>query len=254
MQTGSILETFSQARHPAILLDFDGVLSDIVDEPDAAVPVDGVVEALDRLSGRADTVAVISGRPVDFLVSRLGEVAGRLRLFGNSGLQSWEAGRTKLHPDVAAHYDALRDAFGRARAAVPSGIHLEDKDVAFALHYRTSPELEPEALELGRELAAAAGLRATTGKMHIEVRLPVEISKGDAVRAVVDEWHDWVLFAGDDNVDLPAFDALTELDVAWSYRVAVEAGSTAAELISRADLVVPSPAAFVQFLEALADA
>lgn len=254
MQPHTLIETFTQARCPAVLLDFDGVLSNIVDHPEDAAPVAGVEEALDRLAGRADTVAVISGRPVEFLVSALGDVSGRLRLFGNSGLQSREGGRTTVRPEVARHYDAMRDAFARARSLVPSDIQLEDKDVAFALHYRTRPELEDAAHRLGEKLAAEAGLRATTGKMHVEVRLPVEVSKGDAVRSVITERHDWAMFAGDDNVDVPAFETLTELDLPWSFRVAVEAGNTAEELMSRADLVVSSPAEFVAFLDALADA
>lgn len=254
MQSSTLIETFRQAECPAILLDFDGVLSNIVDQPEAAAPVAGVVEALDRLADQADTVAVISGRPVDFLISALGDVSSRLRLFGNSGLQSREAGQTTLRPEVALHHEAMRHAFARAKSLVPSGIHLEDKGVAFALHYRTKPELEEAAHRLGEELASAAGLRATSGKMHVEVRLPVEVSKGDAVRSVITSRHDWALFAGDDNVDVPAFEALTELDVPCSYRVAVEAGNTAAELISRADLVISSPAAFVKFLDALAEA
>ncbi len=254
MQPGALIETFKQARCPAILLDFDGVLSEIVDEPEAAAPVVGAVEALDRLADRAKPVAVISGRPIDFLVSALGDVASRLQLFGNSGLQSREGGRTTVRSEVAPHYDSMRQAFARAASLVPPGIQLEDKDVAFALHYRTSPELEDAAHRLGEKLAAEAGLRATSGKMHVEVRLPVEVSKGDAVRSVIREQHDWALFAGDDNVDVPAFETLSELNLPWSYRVAVEAGNTAAELMSRADLVVSSPAEFVAFLDALADA
>jgi trehalose 6-phosphate phosphatase len=46
-----------------VFTDFDGTLSPIVDEPDAAAPLDGVVDALEDLAGRVARVAVISGRP-----------------------------------------------------------------------------------------------------------------------------------------------------------------------------------------------
>src|SRR4051794_5005482 len=56
----------------AILTDFDGTLSAIVANPQDAQPLPGAVEVLSDLSILYGRVAVISGRPVAYLVDRLG--------------------------------------------------------------------------------------------------------------------------------------------------------------------------------------
>lgn len=55
----------------ALLCDFDGTLAPIVDDPATSEPLPGVVDILVELSGRLGVVGVVSGRPADFLVSRL---------------------------------------------------------------------------------------------------------------------------------------------------------------------------------------
>jgi alpha,alpha-trehalase len=59
------------ARRPVMLLDFDGTLCDIVDNPNSASLSAGAVDALKALAAQCD-VAVLSGRDVADLVSRVG--------------------------------------------------------------------------------------------------------------------------------------------------------------------------------------
>ena len=58
-------------RHPFVCLDFDGTLSEIVPDPDAATLVDGVAEALKHLAAECP-VAIVSGRNVADLKDRVG--------------------------------------------------------------------------------------------------------------------------------------------------------------------------------------
>ena len=53
--------------HAAIVMDFDGSLAEIVDHPDDAQPLDGVVGMLHALVARFGRCAIVSGRPVAFL-------------------------------------------------------------------------------------------------------------------------------------------------------------------------------------------
>jgi trehalose 6-phosphate phosphatase len=53
----------ARAEEVALCLDFDGTLSPIVPDPDAARPLKGVVELLGRLAARYTAVALVSGRP-----------------------------------------------------------------------------------------------------------------------------------------------------------------------------------------------
>ena len=61
----------SRAAESGVLLDFDGTLSPIVDDPASARPLPGMTDVLTRLTGAYRLVGVMSGRPVDFLVPLL---------------------------------------------------------------------------------------------------------------------------------------------------------------------------------------
>ena len=65
------LTALLRVRRPAVFLDFDGTLSDIVSDPSAAVLVDGVAAELARLT-RECPVAVISGRDLADVQARVG--------------------------------------------------------------------------------------------------------------------------------------------------------------------------------------
>ncbi|HET7722531.1 MAG TPA: trehalose-phosphatase, partial [Acidimicrobiales bacterium] len=73
-----------------VFTDFDGTLAPIVEDPAAARPLPGVVDALAALAGRYGRVGVISGRPASFLAEHLG---GRgVFLSGLYGLEFVEEG------------------------------------------------------------------------------------------------------------------------------------------------------------------
>jgi trehalose 6-phosphate phosphatase len=84
----------------------------------------------------------------------------------------------------------------------------------------------------------------------LEVLPPVGSHKGTAVRRLLEE-HGLrrALAAGDDTTDLDSFAALDGLDVA--VRVAVASAESPSALIEAADLVVPSPAEFLELLRRL---
>jgi trehalose 6-phosphate phosphatase len=70
----------AQARTAAVCLDFDGTLAPIVDDPNKARPLPGAVELLECLAARFAAVALISGRPADYLAKHA--AAPRLRYLG----------------------------------------------------------------------------------------------------------------------------------------------------------------------------
>jgi len=68
----------------AVIVDFDGTLAPIVADPPAARPLPEAAATLGRLTRCFGRVAVVSGRPVDFLRQHL-PVDG-LTLFGQYGI------------------------------------------------------------------------------------------------------------------------------------------------------------------------
>jgi trehalose 6-phosphate phosphatase len=227
----------AEPEHTALFLDIDGVLAPIVAHPeDAVVPPDTRRE-LERLSRRYALVACVTGRPSEDARTIVG--VDSVSYVGEHGLEldpsakSW-AGRIHTYA-----------------ADVPWG-DVELKPLSVAFHYRTAPDHDRarEQLEPVAVAALDEGFRTRWGRMVLEVLPPVDASKGTAVRQLLDETGlRRALYAGDDTTDLDGFAALDGLELA--VRVAVSSAEGPVELGERADIVVGSPAAFLEVLRQL---
>jgi trehalose 6-phosphate phosphatase len=252
------------ARHPqrsALLLDFDGALAPIVAEPDAARALPEALEALERLRGRIGLVAVVSGRPVDFLQAVLpealrGDRAAPLVLVGQHGLERLVAGRREVDARVARWTGAVASAARQAEAEMPDLVVERKGDIAVNLHWRLVPEGAAAGEALGRRLAASSGLSAVPLRMGVELRPPVPVDKGTVVSELAAGRHA-ALFAGDDHGDLAGFTALDELvaggRLAHAVRVAVRSEEAPPVLLEAADYQVDGPAGLAALLGRLAD-
>ncbi|HEV7862699.1 MAG TPA: trehalose-phosphatase [Acidimicrobiia bacterium] len=245
------------AQQPArsvVVLDFDGSLAPIVDDPPSAAPLPGAVAVLGRLVRRAGRVAVVSGRPVEFLRAMV-PVDG-LMLFGQYGVERLDGTTVVTDPRARSWSKAVEAAAAEAGAALP-GLFVEHKGaVAVALHWRRAPHLGAAALDLGHRLATTHGLRLERGRLALELRAPVDVDKGTTTAALAAGAHA-ALVAGDDRGDLAAFAALARLvdegRVAHALRVAVRSPESPGELLRRADHTVDGPAGLVALLGAVAD-
>ena len=236
----------------AVIVDFDGTLAPIVDDPPSATPLPEAPATLGRLVRCFGRVAVVSGRPVAFLRERL-PVDG-LALFGQYGVERFDGAGVTTAPAVAHWAEAVHRAADEAEAALP-GLFVERKgEVAVGLHWRSRPDLEPAAVDLGRRLAGLHGLRLEPGRQTLELRPPLDMDKGTAVEELV-ATASAALFMGDDRGDLAAFDTLTRLvdegRLAHAVRVAVRSAEAPAELLERADLVVEGPRGALRLLDEL---
>ena len=237
------------AGRSAVIVDFDGSVAPIVDDPAAAAADPRVLEALRAAVPQFAVVAVVSGRPVEFLAERL-PVPG-LVLVGQYGLETSVDGVQTIDPRVELFVDAVDEA---AAAFERSGLGLavERKGVvATALHWRTAPDREAAALELAREVAGRTGLELMTGRMVAELRPAIPVDKGTAVETLV-TGLDAACFAGDDEADLAAFDALARLRADGALDLGVRVGVRSSEMPERlraaADVVVDGPAGLAAFL------
>jgi trehalose 6-phosphate phosphatase len=221
----------------AILLDVDGALAPIVPRPeDAGVPPE-TQDELRRLHSRYALVACVTGRTVDDAMRVVG--LPELTYVGNHGLD--------LAPDAAAWGDRI--ARFMTHVAWPD---VENKHVSVSLHYRNAPDQDAAHAELERIAARAreAGFTARFGRKVLELLPPIEVNKGTAVRALLEQ-HGLrrALYAGDDTTDLDAFRALEPLEVA--VRIAVASPEGPRELRAEADIVVDDPAALLELLRGL---
>ena len=242
-----------------IFLDFDGTLSEIVFVPSDARPLPGVPATLARLADRFKVVAVVSGRSARQLLEWLGP---DIEIWGTHGAERAVGGRIELSESAAPYRDLMRGVFEEAQQRMAAldleGTVIEDKTVMVGLHFRAARDREraQKALdELAAELAEKYGLRRAGGRLAFELRPPVELSKADVVlQRSVEASLTAVAFAGDDRVDLPAFDALDRLrdDGVATLRIGVRSDESPPELLKRADVIVDGPIGLLDLLHRLA--
>ncbi len=236
----------------ALVLDFDGSLAAIVDDPEAAVALPGVVETLARATRRFGLVGIVSGRPVAFLHDRV--PVPDVVLVGQYGLERWVDGRVVVDQRAAPYAPALAEVARRARVEL-TGVDIERKgDIAVTLHWRAHAG-NGEAIERwAAAVATELGLDRYPTRMAVELRPPVPVDKGAALAALV-AGMDAALFAGDDHGDLSAFAVLGRLQEEGALerivRIAVRSAEEPEELVGAADLAVDGPEGLAAFLSEL---
>jgi trehalose 6-phosphate phosphatase len=237
-----------------VFLDFDGTLAPIVDVPEEARPWPGTAATLGRVARRYGRVAVISGRPVAYLVEQLGAAAAPTQLVGLYGLERATGSAPAVAEPGALAWQATVDRVAAAAdAAAPPGLRVERKGLAVTLHFRQAPGLAGWAANFASEQAAASGLVAQQGKQAWELRPPGPTDKGTVVSELAAGLRA-VCFAGDDTGDLPAFAALARLRATGvdTLGVAVAGPETPDAVAAAADVVVEGPSGVLDLLEALA--
>ena len=244
------------AARSGLVLDFDGVLSPIVaDAASSAMPVE-VAATLGRLAPQLGLLAVISGRPVEFLTDRV-RVPG-VPLLGSYGIEQVRGGERTIDPEASPWLGAVREASRTLRRLLAGspGVRIEDKSVSVAVHWRQAPDRDAAAAEVRRvteRIAAETGLRLEPGKLVEELRPPIAVNKGSAVVTLLAGLElATVAYAGDDLGDIPALRAVHE---AGGYALVVDHGSeTDSRLLELADETYAGTKGFAAWLAELADA
>jgi trehalose 6-phosphate phosphatase len=236
-------------EHPAgtaLLCDFDGSLSAIVDRPDDARALPGASGVLRRLAGSLGRVGIVSGRPVDFLVGQL--QLPDLLYVGLYGMETIEAGVRRVDPRVLAFTSEVATASDEADRLLPGVIVERKSGVSVTLHWRTTPEREREVLAVAADLARRHGLDEWHSRSAVELRPPVAIDKGTAVDALI-EGFTVGAFAGDDTGDLAAFGALeraaTDGRLQRAVRIGVRSPEMPEALPDEVDVLVEGPPGLV---------
>lgn len=181
-----------------LAFDFDGTLAPIRDDP-ADVRIDRAAAALLGETAHMEgvVVAVVSGRDADDLSSRVGESGAYL--ISSHGLEIHAPGGVLVR-DMPPLEIELHSELGREIAA--SGLRLESKKHALALHWRGVPyEAIAPVLELFRQWAKESHLDVIEGRCVVEARRPGG-GKEEALRWLARAvGAARVVYAGDDLTD-----------------------------------------------------
>lgn len=233
----------------AIFLDFDGTLAPIVAAAEDARPLPGVPALLQELHAGFGVVAIVSGRPVAYLVRHL---PSEVELHGLYGLEAVIGGTLTQRPEALAWRAVVDEVADAAVTTGPPGLDVEHKGLSLTLHFRRRPDVAEAARVWASDAAARSGLLLRSAKMSLELHPPVAVDKGTVVEAR-SAGMDVVCYVGDDEGDLPAFAALDRLAAKGlaTLKVAVHTPDASPELLDRADHRVEGPDGAVAFLRAL---
>ncbi len=249
----SIAEVMERlGEQPSIFLDYDGTLSPIVDDPDAANLSDEDRSILERLA-RAAPVAVISGRGLQDVKGQV-DVAG-ITYGGSHGFEIERAdGSYFEQPDVARVVPELEKAEQELMegSADLDGVVIERKPFAIAVHTRRarSDEERVKAQELATDVGSRhPGLIVRGGKEIRELRPALAWDKGHAVAHLLEALHpDSVpMYIGDDETDEDAF-----AEVRRRFGIGVLVGEARGS-DTWAEFTLPTTTDALHFLSLLAD-
>ncbi|HEY2604050.1 MAG TPA: trehalose-phosphatase [Thermoleophilaceae bacterium] len=250
-------------REAAVFCDIDGTLAPIVGRAEDAKVPEVSARLIAAIARRYGCVACISGRSVAEARRLVG--VGGIAYAGTHGVEMLWPGATKpeLSPEVSEWAGKVREFVREndSRELRILRVRIEDKGPISAFHWRGAPDEEAakDRVEEIAENADAAGLAVHWGRKVLEIRPPVPIDKGQAVRALVERCPvRAALFGGDDSTDLDAFNVLEELvdegRLGKAVRVGVRSDEGPPEIVENADLVVDGVAGFRTVLQVLAEA
>ncbi|KAI0391542.1 glycosyltransferase family 20 protein [Xylariaceae sp. FL0594] len=234
LDRAALLRRYRESGKRLFMFDYDGTLTPIVRDPQAAIPSEKVIQTLTALASDArNAVWIISGRDQEFLQQHLGHISalGFSAEHGSfiryPGTTNWQNLAETL--DMSWQAKVL-EVFQKYTDRV-SGSFIERKRCALTWHYRQAdPELgkhaAQEALdELNSTVSTQWDVDVMTGKANLEVR-PRFINKGEIAKRLVQDYtsapasHEgnsgeaelgFVLCCGDDFTDEDMFRALNGL-------------------------------------------
>ena len=212
-----MVNKLSDGHQLVLFLDYDGTLTEIVEDPDKAFLSEETRNVIRRLASIC-TIAVLSGRDVED-VRRLVNVQG-IVYAGSHGFDIVDASGTRQNnPRWLSFLPSLDKAEKKLRETMKGipGVIIDRKLYAIAVHYR---KVEDSMVAKVRERfdkvsSSITRLRKSEGKKVFELLPDVEWNKGAALLSLLKmlgfEGQDVTpIFIGDDLTDETAFKAIRE--------------------------------------------
>ncbi|KAH4075037.1 hypothetical protein HBH69_002610 [Parastagonospora nodorum] len=255
LDRAKLLSQYRQAKKRLFMFDYDGTLTPIVKDPQAAIPSDRVIRTLKTLaSDPNNAVWIISGRDQAFLdewmghISELGLSAEHGSFMRHPKSQDWE--NLTETTDMSWRKEVI-DVF-QYYTDKTTGSFVETKKIALTWHYRRAdPEYGAhQAREcqkhLERTVAKKYDVEVMTGKANLEVR-PRFVNKGEIAKRLVLDYGDqpgdapeFVLCLGDDFTDEDMFRSLRQSNLPTDHVFSVTVGASSKQTLASWHLVEPA--------------
>ena len=213
-----LADTLRDADGLFVMTDFDGTISEIVDDPAQAEIQERAKDVLETLADHPRAkVAVISGREVNDVRERAG-IEG-IYYVGNHGLELYNDGERSVHSAGRKALNVLSDVCEAVerRFTDDNGIFVEKKGMTASIHFRQTEESVQPILKAVRRILdeheGNGALCVTRGKKIVELRPNIDWGKRDAVEVLrkrfIPEEEQWLpVYIGDDTTDENALEAV----------------------------------------------
>lgn len=185
------VNTSIKEQKTALLLDYDGTLTPIVNTPDEAILNDDMRSVLGKLKNDPNyIVAVISGRSLMDVKSKV-ELDG-ICYAGNHGMEIDYKDEKYVHPDAKNSMHFIKKICLELKPLLGGidGMIIEDKGLTASIHYRmVSPKEIPKVKRIVesaiKPYIEKGDVKLTHGKMVLEIRPNILWDKGKAVEWVL---------------------------------------------------------------------
>lgn len=221
-----LVEGWRGAATCALVLDFDGTLVELQDDPETVVPPAEVLDAVGRLAAAEGTrVWIVSGRRAGFLARSFRSIPVGLVAEHGASI-SWPGAaraagddeQRAMEPWIDAPRDGWYELARERMEAVTRAVEdsfVEEKATGLCWHHRRArPDVGLRAARaLHAELSGllgGSGVRVELGSDVVEAR-PAGVTKGEAVERLLEAGAlgaEALLVAGDDTTDESMFEAL----------------------------------------------
>ncbi|KAJ9667884.1 threalose-6-phosphate phosphatase [Coniosporium apollinis] len=255
LDRAKLLAQYRRSSRRLFMFDYDGTLTPIVKDPQAAIPSDRVIRTLKALaSDPRNEVWIISGRDQAFLDEWMGHIP-ELGLSAEHGSfmrrpksDKWinltESIDMSWQKEVMLAFQHFTDK--------TQGSFIERKKIALTWHYRRAdPEYGAfQAREcykyLENTVAKKYDVEVMTGKANLEVR-PKFVNKGEIAKKLIvqhgdtpDVMPDFVFCLGDDSTDEDMFRALRQSKLPPDCMFSCTVGASSKQTLASWHLLEPS--------------
>jgi trehalose 6-phosphate phosphatase len=201
------LEILNKHKKVLFIFDYDGTLTDLVRDHNAATMTDSQIAVINKLAKTANTkVSIVTGRALDnlkFLLDTRQDES--ILLYGTHGA---EAGEVAIDEKIRGPLDEIR-----ALLKNEENILFEDKPISLTIHYKEHPNKDDLILRLKKIAENYKQLfRVQQGHQVFEF-LPKHIDKGIAIRDLHSKYKEYFpIFIGDDLTDNFGFKVINEIN------------------------------------------
>ena len=208
LDESKFLEILNKEQKVLFIFDYDGTLTELVRDHNAATMTDEQIAVLNKLVKSANTkVSIVTGRALENLKFLLGgRLDNEVMLYGTHGAEAGEG--IVVDPKIREALDEIHNLLKNEEH-----ILFEEKPLSLTIHYKEHPDKEGLILMLEKIAENYTELfRIQQGHQVFEY-LPKSIDKGIAMRDLHSKFKDYFpIFLGDDLTDNFGFKVINEIN------------------------------------------